>query len=290
MSATAVPFVSDIPDVRARVRGWRSAGESVALVPTMGALHGGHLELVKLARTRARRVVVSIFVNPAQFAPHEDLDRYPRTFDADLSQLATVDCDLVWAPSVGAMYPEGFATRIAPEGAAKGLETDFRPHFFGGVTTVCAKLFLQVAPDFAIFGEKDFQQLAVIRQMVRDLDMPLEIVGAPTVREADGLAMSSRNRYLSAEERKQAPAIHRALSALAAQVATERQTLTPARVTELEAATKAQIAAAGFHKVDYVALRDAVTLAPIDRPTTRQLRVLAAAWLGKTRLIDNIAA
>jgi pantoate--beta-alanine ligase len=294
VSAATVPHVATVPQLREIVRGWRKAGERVALVPTMGALHGGHLELIKLARRNADRVVASIFVNPAQFAPHEDLDRYPRTFDADLAGLATVACDLVWAPAAGAMYPEGFATRIVPAGAATGLETDFRPHFFGGVTTVCAKLFLQVAPDYAIFGEKDFQQLAVIRQMVRDLDMPLEIVGAPTIREADGLAMSSRNRYLSPVERQIAPAIHRTLSALAGRLAAEGAGLTPETAEGMGKDAAAALSAAGFAKIDYVAVRDAVTLAPIASAlpvsiTGRPMRVLAAVWLGKTRLIDNIA-
>ncbi len=290
MTSSAVPHVSTVVALREIVRGWRKAGETIALVPTMGALHGGHLELVKLARTRARRVVVSIFVNPAQFAPHEDLDRYPRTFDADLAGLASVACDLVWAPTASEMYPAGFATRILPAGAALGLETYFRPHFFGGVATVCAKLFLQVAPDYAIYGEKDFQQLAVMRQLVRDLDMPLAIVGVPTIREVDGLAMSSRNRYLSPAERQVAPAMHRSLQALAAKLKGEGGVLTEQRIATLEAEAGQALLAAGFATIDYIAVRDAETLAPIVSPLDRPLRLLAAAWLGKTRLIDNIGA
>ena len=200
-----VPVIRNVSALRAQVRCLAQAGETVALVPTMGALHAGHLELVRLAKARCSRAVVSIFVNPAQFAPHEDFDRYPRDEAGDLAKLAGVGCDLVWSPDRGEMYPEGFATRITPAGAAEGLESDFRPHFFGGVATVCCKLFTQVAPDVAVFGEKDYQQLAVVRQMVRDLDLPLEIVGLPTVREADGLAMSSRNAYLSPEQRRIAP-------------------------------------------------------------------------------------
>ena len=200
-----------LPELKAAIAGWQAAGESHALVPTMGALHDGHLALVQLARGPARRTVVSIFVNPRQFGPKEDLSRYPRDEAGDLAKLASVDCDLVWAPSPEVMYPQGFATTIVPGGAAEGLESDFRPGFFSGVATVCCKLFTQVAPTVAVFGEKDFQQLAVVRQLVRDLNLPLEIVGAPTLREADGLAMSSRNRYLSPEERKVAPAIHKAV-------------------------------------------------------------------------------
>ncbi len=294
MTAAPVPHVSTVPQLREIVRGWRSAGQRVALVPTMGALHGGHLELFKLARRSGERVIASIFVNPAQFAPHEDLDRYPRTFEADLVALGTVACDLVWAPTVAVMYPDGFATRITPGGAANGLETDFRPHFFGGVTTVCAKLFLQSGADYAIFGEKDYQQLAVMRQMVRDLDMPLEIVGAPTIRESDGLAMSSRNRYLTAEERSIAPTLHRTLKDLAQRIAGEGAALTGATAERFAKESGATILAAGFAKVDYVAVRDAATLAPLGEaargPHGAPLRLLIAAWLGKTRLIDNIAA
>ena len=209
--ASGIPVIRAIADLRAQVRAWRGRGDSVALIPTMGALHEGHLQLVRLARARAKRAVVSIFVNPTQFAPHEDFDRYPRDEAGDLAKLAGVGCDVVWGPTLKVMYAEGFATRIVPAGAAEGLESDFRPHFFGGVATVCCKLFTQVLPDIAVFGEKDYQQLMVVTQMVRDLDLPLEIVGAPTVREADGLAMSSRNAYLSAEERRAAPTMHRAI-------------------------------------------------------------------------------
>ncbi len=292
MTNAAVPHVSTVKALRAIVAGWRKGGSRVALVPTMGALHAGHLELVRLARRHADKVVVSIFVNPAQFAPHEDLDRYPRTFDADLAALATIDCDLVWAPTVGEMYPSGHATRVVPAGAAEGLETDFRPHFFAGVATVCTKLFTQVAPDVAIYGEKDFQQLAVMRQIVRDLDLPMEIVGAPTVREADGLALSSRNRYLSEAERRIAPSMHAILQALAQSLGAEGARLTAAKADALAAEAAAKLTANGFGKIDYVAVRDAGTLAAIDKLKNgaRQgpLRILAAAWLGKTRLIDNV--
>lgn len=287
----SVEHVSVISDLRETVRAWRSQGQRVALVPTMGALHDGHLELIRIGHARADRVVASIFVNPAQFAPHEDFDRYPRTLDADLAKLATVRCDLVWAPSVAEMYPAGnagHATRIVPTGAAQGLESDFRPHFFGGVATVCCKLFNQVQPDFAVFGEKDYQQLAVIRQMVRDLDMPLEIVGAPTVREADGLAMSSRNRYLSETERKVAPSMHQALRGLAAKLNAAGSALTAAKADAFADEAAQAVIAAGFQKVDYIAVRDAVTLAPVGDMRPAALRIIAAAWLGKTRLIDNI--
>ncbi|HVY42481.1 MAG TPA: pantoate--beta-alanine ligase [Hyphomicrobiaceae bacterium] len=276
----SVPVARTLPDLRSRVAAWRKAGETVALVPTMGALHEGHLQLVKLARQRATRCVVSIFVNPTQFAPHEDFTRYPRDEAADLAKLALVNCDLVWAPDVAEMYGPGFATRVVPGGAAEGLETDFRPHFFAGVATVCCKLFTQVAPDVAIFGEKDYQQLCVVRQMVRDLNLPLEIVAGATVREPDGLAMSSRNRYLTPQERASAPALHRAILGIAGAKAEER----PAVIAE----ARRTLEAAGF-KVDYIEVRDAETLAPCEPSSSRALRVLGAAWLGSTRLIDNVA-
>ncbi|MFN3745216.1 MAG: pantoate--beta-alanine ligase [Hyphomicrobiaceae bacterium] len=282
MPTTPIPVSATVADLRLRVRTWRSEGRRIGLVPTMGALHEGHISLVRIARETCDRVVTSIFVNPTQFAPHEDFSTYPRTFDDDLAKLAAAECHLVWAPTAQEMYPEGFATRVAPAGAADGLETDFRPHFFGGVATVCTKLFQQVTPDIAVFGEKDFQQLAVIRQIVRDLNMPLAIVGAPTVREADGLAMSSRNRYLSPDERRTAPLIHQVILEVAAAVRAGE----PAGALCIDAANK--LTAAGFAKVDYVAVRDAATLGPYD-PTRGAGRVLAAAWLGTTRLIDNIA-
>jgi pantoate--beta-alanine ligase len=278
----AAKAVHTVADLRRALARFRRAGESVALVPTMGALHAGHLALVDLAKRKAERAVVSIYVNPKQFAPQEDLDRYPRDEAGDREKLASAGCDLVWAPDGSEMYPEGFATRIVANGAALGLETDFRPHFFSGVLTVVAKLLNQVAPDFAIFGEKDYQQLCVVRQMVRDLDMTLEIVGAPTVREPDGLALSSRNAYLSPREREIAPALHRAITDVAAKVAKA------GRIPDAVATSRKVIERAGFRHVDYVEVRDAATLAPFDPAGGRPGRVLAAAWLGRTRLIDNV--
>ena len=266
--------------LRAQVKAWRTAGESVALVPTMGALHAGHMGLVKLARSKAKRVVVSIFVNPTQFAPNEDFSRYPRTFEADLEKLSEVEADLVYAPSPADMYPEGFSTSIVMAGPAKGLESDFRPHFFSGVAIVVSKLFLQCLPDYAVFGEKDYQQLKVVTRMARDLDLQLEIVPAPTAREEDGLALSSRNRYLSPQERATAPVIHRALTAAAAAI---RAGTAPDSAADT---ARAAISAAGL-KVDYVEARHAETLAPLSA-AGEPIRLLAAAWLGTTRLIDNM--
>jgi pantoate--beta-alanine ligase len=279
-----VSVVRGLGPLRTKVRAWREAGDGVALVPTMGALHRGHLELVRLAKAHCRRVVVSIFVNPAQFAPHEDFERYPRDEAGDLAKLKDVGCDLVWAPDRAEMYPRDFATRVVPGGAAEGLESDFRPQFFTGVATVCCKLFTQVAPDIAVFGEKDYQQLCVVRQMVRDLDLPLKIVGAETVREADGLAMSSRNAYLSAEERRAAPLLHNVIATVARAVPLGGSTIEIA-----VAEGRAALESAGF-KVDYLEVRDAETLRPAGPEAKRPLRVLVAAWLGKTRLIDNVAA
>ena len=278
--ASTVPFVSTVAELRAITAGWRKAGDTIALIPTMGALHEGHLALAREGRRRCRRVVASIFVNPTQFAPTEDFASYPRTFDSDRAKLATIGCDLVWAPTVPEMYPDGFATRIAAEGAARGLESDFRPHFFGGVATVCCKLFTQVGPDIAVFGEKDYQQLQVVKQLVRDLDLPLEIVGHETIREPDGLAMSSRNAYLSADERRTAREVPQTLAALVAAV----REGTPAETACL--AARDALTRAGF-KVDYVEVRDAVSLGAPDPAKPR--RALVAAWLGRTRLIDNMA-
>src|SRR5439155_2546267 len=219
--ARALKIAKTVSGLRRSVTQWRDAGKTIALVPTMGALHEGHIALVRLARRRADRVVVSIFVNPAQFAPTEDFSTYPRTFDTDVALLVQEKADLVWAPqSVVVMYPDGFATRIVPEGAATaGLEDRFRPDFFKGVATVVAKLFTQVMPDIAVFGQKDYQQLKVVTRMARDLDLPLRVIGAPTVREHDGLALSSRNVYLSADERAQAPLLHRVLKLCAEKIA-----------------------------------------------------------------------
>ncbi len=259
----------------------RKDGHRVAMVPTMGALHAGHLALVREAREQASRVIVSIFVNPTQFAPGEDLDAYPRTEAADIARLTPLGVDVVFAPNANEMYPQGFATEIAVGGPAHGLETDFRPHFFKGVATVVAKLLAAGRPDIAIFGEKDYQQLLVIRQMVRDLNLGIEIRGGTTVREDDGLALSSRNAYLSAEERATARVLPATLKTVIDRLnagADPATTLGDGR---------AALEVAGF-TVDYLALRDAETLAAIDTPGDRPMRVLAAARIGTTRLIDNM--
>ena len=260
----------------------RGKGQAVALVPTMGALHAGHLALVRLARKRADHVIVSIFVNPTQFAPNEDFGSYPRTWDTDAQALSELHVDAIWAPSVATMYPEGFATKIVPGGPAlAGLEDKFRPHFFGGVCTVVAKLLLQVSPQFATFGEKDYQQLKVVTAMTRDLGIPTKINGLPTVREKDGLAMSSRNAYLSADERAVAPTLYRVLRECARRL----NAGSPLAATLAE--SEEQIAHAGF-AVDYLEARHAETLAPVTSRKDGPLRLLVAAKLGRTRLIDNI--
>jgi pantoate--beta-alanine ligase len=257
--------------------------DKVALVPTMGALHAGHLALVKHARKRARRVVVSIFVNPTQFAPHEDFGSYPRTWAADIAALTALKVDLVWAPTATAMYPDGFATKVEPAGAAKvGLEDKFRPHFFGGVATVVTKLFAQVQPDFALFGEKDYQQLRVITQMTRDLDLSPKIIGVPTVREKDGLALSSRNLYLDLADRAVAPSLYRVLTASAKRIKAGKP------IEAVLAEGRADLSRAGF-AVDYLEARHALTLAPVVSRKDGPIRLLVAAKIGKTRLIDNIA-
>jgi pantoate--beta-alanine ligase len=275
--------VRAVPSLRRTLELYRKAGERIALVPTMGALHRGHLALVRDAGRRARRVVVSIFVNPTQFAPHEDFTTYPRNFATDIKVLREAKVDLVWAPSVEAMYPDGFATRVAPEGAAKaGLEDEYRPHFFGGVATVVAKLFTQVSPDFALFGQKDYQQLRVVTQMAKDFDLPLKVVGVPTVRESDGLALSSRNVYLSTAERAVAPMLFRVLKGCASRIKNGEKIQHVLNVGRIE------IDVAGF-ALDYLEARHALTLAPIATPKDGPVRLLVAAKLGKTRLIDNIA-
>jgi pantoate--beta-alanine ligase len=262
---------------------FREAGETLALVPTMGALHAGHLSLVRLAKRKADRVIVSIFVNPAQFAPHEDLATYPRTFAADVAALSALQVDLVWAPTVEVMYPGDFATRVVPAGpAVVGLEDAFRPHFFGGVATVVAKLFLQCLPDVAVFGEKDYQQLKVVAQMAKDLAIPLRVVPGKTVREKDGLALSSRNAYLTPVERAAAPTLHRVLQDCAGRIKARQP------IDKTLAAGREAIAQAGF-AVDYLEARHAETLQPIGSAKEGPIRLLVAATLGKTRLIDNVA-
>jgi pantoate--beta-alanine ligase len=260
----------------------RGKGQTIALVPTMGALHAGHLALVRLARRRADRVIVSIFVNPTQFAPNEDFGSYPRTWATDVEALSELRVDAVWALGVATMYPEGFDTKIVPGGPAlAGLEDKFRPHFFGGVCTVVAKLLLQVTPHYATFGEKDYQQLKVVTAMTRDLDIPTKIIGLPTVREKDGLAMSSRNAYLSEGERAVAPMLYRVLQECARRL----NTGSPFAATLGEG--EEQIGQAGF-AVDYFEARHAETLAPIASIENGPVRLLVAAKLGRTRLIDNI--
>jgi pantoate--beta-alanine ligase len=270
--------VTTVAGLRAALAGGRLG--RIALVPTMGALHEGHLALVREARKQAGLVVVSIFVNPAQFAPTEDFDAYPRDLRADLAKLAG-EADLVFTPEAKEIYRPGDATTVSVGGPSAGLETDFRPHFFSGVATVVAKLLIAVSPDIAVFGEKDYQQLQVVRQMVRDLALPVEIVGAATVREPDGLALSSRNAYLTPEERKIAGRLNIVL----------KQACIRARQGDLRAAeswAQTALLQEGVDRVDYVVIRDSETLAPVTS-SNRPARILAAARIGKTRLIDNMA-
>ena len=274
--------VHTITALRRAIAAYRTARETVALVPTMGALHRGHLALVRAGQQRADRVVVSIFVNPTQFAPTEDFGSYPRTLKSDVAALTDIKADLVWAPSAAVMYPPGFATRVAPEGAAlAGLEDKFRPHFFGGVATVVAKLFTQVTPDYAMFGQKDYQQLRVVTQMAKDLDLPLKVVGMPTVREKDGLALSSRNVYLSELERGHAPVLVRTLKDCAARIKAGE----PIEMVLEEGRYK--ITQAEF-ALDYLEARHALTLAPVASLKDGPIRLLVTAKIGKTRLIDNL--
>ncbi|QOW18763.1 pantoate--beta-alanine ligase [Lysobacter ciconiae] len=277
-----IQTITELASLRERVRGWKQAGLRVGFVPTMGNLHAGHQSLVRLARERADRVVASVFVNPTQFGPGEDYERYPRTVDADLSALEEAGADAMWLPSVETMYPYGMGgvVEIRAPGVTGVLEGAHRPGHFDGVTTVVARLFNQVQADVAVFGRKDYQQLAVIRYMVRDLAFPVELVAAPIVREADGLAMSSRNQYLSPTDRQTATAIHRALQAARDAAGAG----TPLRTVEHDAA--AQLTAAGF-AVDYVATRHR-DLSAADSDAAGPLVALAAARLGSTRLIDNL--
>ncbi|ARN81846.1 pantoate--beta-alanine ligase [Methylocystis bryophila] len=280
---TDFPVVESVPALRARLKDFRNKGEKIALVPTMGALHDGHLSLVQEARRHAERVVVTIFVNPAQFGPSEDFAKYPRTLPSDLEKLASVQADLCFAPTMEAVYPPGFSTRVEVDGPARAdLEDRFRPTHFCGVATVVAKLLNQAQADVAVFGEKDYQQLLVIQRLARDLDIATEILGAPTLREADGLAMSSRNVYLSKAERAAAPALYAALNEAARLIgAGEAIEATLARAS-------AALGEAGFLP-DYIEARHAKTLARIAGRRDGPIRLLAAARLGATRLIDNLA-
>jgi pantoate--beta-alanine ligase len=272
--------VRTVADLRAHLARWRKAGETIALVPTMGALHTGHLSLVTLAKRKADRVVVSIFVNPIQFGPREDFNTYPRDEAGDIEKLGKAGADLVFVPDTAEMYPGGFSTKVSIGDLTEDLCGANRPNHFDGVATVVTKLLLQCAPDMAIFGEKDYQQLLVIKHLVRDLNIPVEILGGEIVREKDGLALSSRNAYLSPSERNIAPLLHQTISEVAAALA---------RGEGADAACVAgrfKLEAAGF-RVDYVAVRDPDTLKPLSGPVKRA-RVLVAAYLGKTRLIDNV--
>jgi pantoate--beta-alanine ligase len=276
-------IVRTLPGLRRALDGQRARKATIALVPTMGALHDGHVSLVRLAKRRATKVVVSIFVNPTQFAPTEDFSSYPRTWKADVARLAAEKVDLIWNPDVKTMYPAGFGTKILTEGpATAGLEDRFRPHFFGGVTTVVGKLFTQCRPDVAVFGQKDFQQLCVVTQMARDLDLGVQVIGAQTVRERDGLAMSSRNVYLSPEQRRAAPALYRAMKATA-------KRLRGGDDLEAVMAGGAELITAAGFALDYFEARHARTLAPVESVKDGPIRLLVAAKIGNTRLIDNVA-
>lgn len=283
LSSLPLSATDTVAGLRGQVQSWRKAGYTIGFVPTMGALHAGHLSLVKTALEKADRVVASIFVNPAQFAPGEDYETYPRTLNEDADKLAQANCHLLFAPTAGQMYPDGFASSVHVDGPAFGLESQSRPHFFGGVATVVTKLLNQVRPDIAVFGEKDYQQLLVIRRLVADLDMPVEIVGGETLREADGLALSSRNTYLNEEERGRAGQLNLVLKDLAAAAAGGHRLDTAL----VEARNRAESV---FDSVDYIEIRNADTLQAIATETLEEpARVLGAVRVGKTRLIDNRA-
>ncbi|HEY8008183.1 MAG TPA: pantoate--beta-alanine ligase [Methylocella sp.] len=285
MAAGTSPFeiAHDATSLRVRLAEWRRAGETIGLVPTMGALHAGHMSLVGEAKKHARKIVMSIFVNPTQFAPSEDFSAYPRTLEADVAKFAAAGGDLIFAPAQAHIYPPGFATTVSMGGpATAGLEDRFRPTHFAGVATIVAKLFNLCRPDAAIFGEKDYQQLKVVERMASDLDFETRIIGVPTLREQDGLALSSRNVYLSTKERAAAPALYAALRQCAIEID---------KGVAIETAldrTRKTVAAAGF-AIDYIEARHAETLAPLMSREAGQVRLLAAATLGKTRLIDNVS-
>ncbi|HZZ87162.1 MAG TPA: pantoate--beta-alanine ligase [Caulobacteraceae bacterium] len=283
---TDLPIVRSVAELRLAVRGWRAAGLRVALVPTMGFLHAGHLSLVTLGKARADKVVASLFVNPTQFAPSEDFEAYPRNEARDAELLASAHCDLLYAPTVAQMYPNGFSTTVSVAGVSAPMDGLARPTHFAGVATVVAKLITQAEPDVAIFGEKDFQQLLVIERMARDLDLPAQILGAPIVREPDGLAMSSRNVYLTSDERGRAPRLNEALRAASEELRAS------VAIAEVEARGVETLADAGFGPIDYFEVRgarDLYRLGPGALASGTPARIFAAARMGKARLIDNIA-
>jgi len=285
MPGNLLPIVQSVLRLRAQVSAWRERGASVALVPTMGALHDGHISLIRLAKIQADRVVASVFVNPRQFGVGEDFEAYPRTELADAQRLTEAGCDLMYAPPAAEMYPDGFSTTVSVRGVSEGLCGAARPGHFDGVATVVSKLLIQVAPDVAIFGEKDYQQLAVIRRLTRDLDLTPKIIGTPIARASDGLALSSRNAYLDDAQRARAPRMYRVLTEAALALSAGDP------VERVQAAARAALDACGFDQVDYLEVRIADTLQPPpDGPITRTVRVLAAVRLGRTRLIDNVAA
>ncbi len=280
--STKLPVIRHTPELRHLVQQWRRQGQKIALVPTMGGLHDGHLALVRLAKQHAGKAIVSVFVNPTQFAPHEDFDSYPRNEERDWHKLGSVNADAMYAPDATDIYPEDFATRVEVAGVAQTLEGISRPHFFSGVTTVVTKLFLQTLPDMAVFGEKDYQQLLVIKKLVRDLNFPIAIVAAPITREADGLAMSSRNVYLNTQERVTAPQLYAVLKDMAKDLSAGRE------VEETVQKGSGRLEKQGF-RIDYLEVRDAADLTPAGHPLDKPARLLVAVYLGKVRLIDNVA-
>jgi pantoate--beta-alanine ligase len=281
--ASSISTVRTVKDLRAEIAKWREAGDTIGLVTTMGALHAGHLSLIALARNNADRVVVSIFVNPTQFGPREDFGHYPRDEAGDLAKLAEAGVNLIYMPDQAEMYPAGFTTRVIVQSLTDDLCGAARPNHFEGVATVVTKLLLQCAPDFAVFGEKDYQQLLVVRRLVSDLNIPVRILAAPIMREEDGLALSSRNGYLSPQERAKAPLFYQALRAVAADLGNGEG-------CDVASSTgRFKLEAEGF-RVDYIAIRDPETLEPLSGPIRGPARVLGAVYLGKTRLIDNLPA
>jgi len=277
-----VPIAHDLVSLRTQLAAWRQAGETIVLVPTMGALHAGHISLVHAGKNHGSKIVMSIFVNPAQFAPSEDLSTYPRSLEEDVAKFTEAGGDLVFAPDVETMYPLGFVTTVVPAGpATAGLEDRFRPTHFAGVATIVAKLFNQCRPDAAVFGEKDYQQLKMLTCLARDLDFETKIIAAPIVREADGLALSSRNVYLSPDERQRAPALHRALTECA-------ETMLGTSTVEAALSVANDVVRRAGFVIDYIEARHAETLAPITSLEQEPVRLLAAARIGRTRLIDNI--